>query len=110
MAWAADFQQFRINDYGLIFFTFWLSALGFTGMALFLSSIFRKANTASSAGLALLIFWFLGLPIGAGLLYRSGDPTLTGWQQFFGWVPVLSAPMQYWVMMDKLMEESSGPT
>merc|ERR1711871_603607 len=107
---AANFQQFIISDYSLVFFTFWLSALGFTGMALFLSSIFRTADSASSAGLALLIFWFIGLPIGAGLLYGSAEPSLAPWQTLFAWLPVLNSPLMYFVMITNLVSAGTGPT
>ena len=106
----ANFQQFMITDYSIVFFTFWLSALGFTGMAIFLSSIFRTADTASSAGLAMLIFWFIGLPIGANLLYGTAEPYLAPWQMMFAWLPVLNSPMQYYVMITRMVQAGTGPT
>jgi ABC-type multidrug transport system ATPase subunit len=79
-------------------------------MALFLSSIFRTADSASSAGLALLILWFIGLPIGAGLLYGSAEPSLAVWQTVFAWLPVLNTPMMYYVMITNLVSAGTGPT
>ena len=78
-------------------------------MALFLSSIFRTADSASSAGLALLILWFIGLPIG-DLLYGSAEPSLAVWQTVFAWLPVLNTPMMYYVMITNLVSAGTGPT
>lgn len=58
----------------------------------------------------MLILWFIGLPIGAGLLYGSAEPSLAPWQTVFAWLPVLNTPMMYYVMITNLVSAGTGPT
>jgi|TARA_B110000090_G_C13348596_1_gene433982 hypothetical protein len=107
---VVQFPQFLLTDYGLIYVTFWLSSLSFTGMAMFMSSLLRNSKVASSAGLALTLFYYFVIPILGGVLYSASDPVVVVLQGIFGWVPLVGPPIHFVVLLSNIINQGTGPT
>jgi len=69
-----NFDIFNHNSYGLTFFLFFLFQMAMTSLGFLLSTFFRKAQTASTAGFIIFIVgWIFQLVVSLGYPYGMKD-------------------------------------
>ncbi len=80
---------FVLNDFSILFLTFWLSTLAFTGVAFLLSAFHREnANALVSITPVIIIYYVVG-PILAGVVY-SASLVRNDWRIIFSCIPLFS--------------------
>ena len=68
------FDVFNNNSYGLTFFLFFLFQMAMTSFGFFLSTFFKKAQTANTAGFTLFIVgWIFQIVVAFGYPYSMSD-------------------------------------
>jgi ABC-type transport system involved in multi-copper enzyme maturation permease subunit len=99
-------EVFRENAFGLMFSLLWLSAMAFTGLAFFFSTLAKTTSTARLFGIATFVITFIASPILVGVYYSDGSDEYNGLRVILARLPFMS----FYQIVSQLISAASGST
>jgi hypothetical protein len=99
-------EVFRETAFGLMFSLLWLSAMAFTGLAFFFSTLAKTTSTARLFGIATFVITFIASPILVGVYYGDGTDDYNGLRVILARLPFMS----FYQIISQLINSASGST